>query len=97
MTTPPSTPLIVKFPDCQFETDYCGWEVEEKVNMRWRRTKSQELEEEDLDGPIDDYEGYFVYVGAAEGARNDTAALSTPLVQTPVTGCLQFFFSAAVM
>ena len=97
MTTPPSTPLIVKFPDCQFETDYCGWEVEEEVNMSWRRTKSQELEEEDLDGPIDDYEGYFVYVGAAEGARNDTAALSTPLVQTPVTGCLQFSFSTAVM
>ena len=65
--------------------------------MRWRRTKSQELEEEDLDGPIDDYEGYFVYVGAAGGARNDTAALSTPLVQTPVTGCLQFSFSTAVM
>ena len=65
--------------------------------MRWRRTKSQELEEEDLDGPNWDYKGYFIYVGAAEGARNDTAALSTPLVQTPVTGCLQFFFCTAVM
>ena len=97
MTTPPSTPLTVKFPDCQFETDYCGWEVEEKVNMRWRRTKTQELEEEDLDGPNWDYKGYFIYVGAAGGARNDTAALSTPLVQTPVTGCLQFSFSTAVM
>lgn len=95
-TTASTTPDTGKFPDCQFEEDECGWVKDEEANMKWRRTNKMELDGEGLDSPNYDYKGYFIYVGAQEGAKNGTTTLATPMAKSPVTGCLNFHFSMTV-
>ena len=95
-TTTTNTP-DVKFPDCQFEEDECGWEMDEEATMRWRRTNKMELDGDGLDSPNYDYKGDFMYVAAAEGSKNQTATLYTPMLDTAITGCLQFHFSMTVI
>ena len=63
--------------------------------MEWRRTNKAELDREGLESPNYDYEGRFMYVGAAVPA-NETTSLATPMGQSPVAGCLTFQFSMTV-
>ena len=84
------------FPDCQFEEDECGWLKDPVAAMKWERKTKEELDNESLDGPEEAGEGYFMYVGAKEGAAKGTTTLATPMAGAPAAGCLRFQFSLAV-
>ena len=64
--------------------------------MKWERKTKEELDNESLDGPEEAGEGYFMYVGAKEGAAKGTTTLATPMAGAPAAGCLRFQFSLAV-
>ena len=84
------------FPDCQFEEDECGWLKDPVAAMKWERKTKEELDNESLDGPEEAGEGYFMYVGAREGAAKGTTTLATPMAGAPAAGCLRFQYSLAV-
>ena len=94
-TTTTTTPGV-QFPECTFEEDECGWVIDDDTAMKWKRTNSEELDNESLDGPVEAGQGYFMYVGAKDGGKNGTTTLTTPMADTAQAGCMLFQFSLAV-
>ena len=94
-TTTTSTPGVT-FPECTYDDDECGWVIVDDTAMKWKRTNSEELENESLEGPVEAGQGYFMYVGAKDGGKNMTATLTTPEADTAQAGCMSFQFSLAV-
>ena len=94
-TTPP--PAGDKFPDCKFEGNTCGWVEDEFSNMKWMITNVADLTDEGIyDSPKEDYDGHFLYVSAKDGHDTDSTTLATRMLNTTVTGCLQFYFNIYV-
>ena len=52
-------PLILEFPDCDFELDYCDWHIDEELNgtefFQFIRTKGS-VHENSEDGPVVDHD-----------------------------------------
>ena len=84
------------FPDCKFEESECGWIIDEHANMKWVRTRNQDLADMGYDGPSEEWDGYFMYVSARDGYADDMSTLSTVMQPTAVKGCMSFQFSIFV-
>ena len=95
-TTP--NPGKDKFPNCKFESNTCGWVTDEYSNMKWMRTRVEDLQDEGIyDPPKNNYDGYFMYVSARDGHDMDSTTLSTgDLLNETVSGCLAFYYSIYV-
>ena len=94
--TTTSSPGTVTFPDCPFEEDECGWVIDQDTAMKWKRTNKEELDNESLDGPVEENEGYFMYVGAKDGSKNGITSFATAMANTSQAGCIHFQFSMSV-
>ena len=65
--------------------------------MKWMITTVGDLTEEGIDDhPQFDYDGQFLYVSGKDGHDTDSITLATPMLNVPVTGCLQFLFNIEV-
>ena len=84
------------FPDCKFEESECGWIIETNANMKWMRTRNEDLAEMGYDGPSEVWDGYFMYVSARDGYADDMSTLSTEMHPNAVKGCMSFQFSIFV-
>ena len=84
------------FPDCKFEESECGWIIETDANMKWMRTRNQDLADMGYDGPTEEWDGYFMYVSAKDGFADDISTLSTTMHPNAVKGCMTFHFSIFV-
>lgn len=84
------------FPDCKFEESECGWIIETNANMKWMRTRNEDLAEMGYDGPSEVWDGYFMYVSARDGNADDMSTLSTEMHPSAVKGCMTFQFSIFV-
>ena len=68
-TTPTTTPKPEHWLECTFQTSLCGWELSGAINedvFYWNRTNGQEIEANELLGPIIDHnenkDGMFFYL-----------------------------------
>ena len=94
-TTTPTQPAD-GFPDCKFEENECGWIIDTEENMKWMRTRNQDLADMGYDGPSEEWDGYFMYVSARDGYAGDMSTMSTKVHSTAVKGCMSFHFSIFV-
>ena len=95
-TTPATTAPHETFPGCKFETDACGWFIDGATDMKWYITNTENLTSEGHDSPKNDFEGNFIYVNALKGEENSTTIFATEMKDSPVEGCMEFFFNIYV-
>ena len=84
------------FPDCKFETSTCGWIIDTEENMKWMRTRNQDLADMGYEGPTEEWDGYFMYISARDGNADDMSTLSSVMQPNAVRGCMSFHFSIFV-
>ena len=94
-TPKPHNPL----PNCDFESDTCGWELF-GMAFHWERTDSKTLTEGGHDSPLNDHEGKFLYAEAKLGEEEETASLMSPIEmnrnEMNITACMFFYYSLYV-
>ena len=96
-TPTPSPAPGASFPDCKFESDECGWVIDNFDAMKWYRTNAGELIGAGLDSPNEDKDGNFIYVSARNGSEGSSTIFATPMVEkSTVQGCMRFYFSLNV-
>ena len=84
------------FPNCNFESNECGWVIDSFSSMKWMITDVHDLTDMGYDAPKYDYDKRFLYVSARDGNASDMTTLSTEMKSEIVSGCLKFHFNIYV-
>ena len=84
------------FPNCNFNSNECGWVIDSFSSMKWMITDVNDLTDMGYDAPKYDYDQRFLYVSARDGNASDKTTLSTEMKSETVSGCLKFHFNIFV-
>ena len=95
---PTTTSPMFTLPDCNFETDACGWFIDEFTQMKWIISNTSSLQEQGLESPHSDFNGNFLYVNALKGNSSSKTIVASPFVDDgTVAACIKFRFNIKVI
>ncbi|XP_033104873.1 MAM and LDL-receptor class A domain-containing protein 2-like [Anneissia japonica] len=86
---------------CDFETDFCGWEVSnsmkrDTVSFVFVRGQGASATDDDYrpgtDHTLGTPLGYYLYADGSPGDRGDTAYIGSPIIQRTGTECILEFY-----